>query len=155
MPNWFARQAALRVLGVCVVLASALIGLSWLTASLFFLLHNSLELTAALAITGVIALLPILTMSVVFGLSKRHRGGEAADLPIERALKLIQHAGRTIETFAQRNPLSAVAVCAAVGILAAKSPKALGTALHFVSDLARGPDKTGGDSASSNQHSST
>ncbi len=123
------REAQLAGAGVFIILASAAIGLVWL--SVWAVSALSGESNNPALIVGAAALLP-LALLVVQRLVRhwRYEQAEAAQVPAAAPQTELSQAVEIAQLMAQRSPLTTLAVAAAAGLLVARYPSLLGSALQ-------------------------
>ncbi len=131
MLGWVDRQvrdAQIAGVGLVLTLASAIVGIVWMSIALAQALSSAIGSTAAAALlTGAAFLLPAIMFLVWRGLETRRRQREQdlAHTMLGAQPDLLAALTRIAQDMAERAPLAAVAIATLGGLLAARFPAAL------------------------------
>lgn len=137
------RDARSAIVGWGLCLAAAALGLVWLSIAAVQFLAAWLDPRAAAALIGVICLLPVTIAALRANVHKTER---PAPQPVQPGLygadPALHYAGiaKAAEKLVDRSPLTALAVAALAGLLAARFPAALGLLLQILQQTQ--PDST-------------
>ena len=112
---------------VVVAIATALIGVAWLSFALYSALDYDLGPVMAAAITGAVALMPLVIVTIAFRHQPKAPQGLGLFEDVARAdwRGLAASLSQSIESLAKQKPLEAIVVFLILGFAAARSPHQL------------------------------
>jgi hypothetical protein len=109
--------------GIFLTLAGAVIGMVWLSVALERALSGPVEPAGAPALVGIVFMLPLLIgLGILMAKRPSHAMQAAASSEHHGAIPQLS---RAVRDLAQKSPLSAIALAALAGLLAARFPAAL------------------------------